>query len=59
MDPKNVLRNKVLDSIHQYVDTIKATSPSVYQSLQADLDKFPQFANNGDKIPPIQNKQMP
>lgn len=59
LKPDNVLRNKALDSVHQYVNNIKATNPDVYKSLQEDLDRFPQFANSGDKIPTIADMKMP
>lgn len=59
LKPDNVLRNKALENVHQYVDNIKATNPDVYKSLQADLDRFPQFANSGSKIPMISDQKMP
>ena len=48
MDPNNIVRNKQLRSIQDFVNNMKDTDPESFEALRTDLDKIPEFMTKGN-----------
>lgn len=58
MDKTNVLRNKSLQDIQKFVNTLQISNATVYNKFKAELDKIPEFIKSWKAIPTA-NAQHP
>ena len=58
MDKTNVLRNKSLQNIQKFVNTLQISNATVYNKFKGELDKIPEFIKSWKAIPTA-NAQHP